>query len=282
MKVIEINDLLYAYGNQKPLFDRLHLSLEPGNIYGLLGKNGAGKSSLMKIIAGLLFPRSETIDVMGHRPSQRHPSFLQEVFLLSEEFDLPNMSIQQYVQFYSCFYPRFSTGLFQAYMDEFKLVTATKIQSLSYGQKKKFLLSFGLATDCKLLLLDEPTNGLDIPSKSQFRKLVANALTEERTFVISTHQVRDMEGLIDPVIILDEGEVVFNESAETVATKLKVSRRNSIEDETSLIYSEGGFGNYTIVSVNDDHSETNMPLEMLFNTVIHSKEQIHELFKANE
>ena len=282
MKLIEISDLLYSYGSKKPLFDQLKLKLETGNIYGLLGKNGAGKSTLLKIISGLLFPESGDVSVMGHRPIDRNPSFLQDVFLLTEEFELPSMSIKRYVQFYACFYPKFSEELFQSFLEEFKLDRSAELNSLSYGQKKKFLLSFGLATNSQLVILDEPTNGLDIPSKSQFRKVVARAMDNDRTFIISTHQVRDMEGLIDPIIILDEGEIIFNEGSESITKKLKVTKSASLVENPDMVYAEGGFGSYTIVSVNDDHSETNMNLETLFNTAINSKERIHEIFKGDE
>ena len=207
--MIKIENLSFNYGPKKPLFDQLNLTLPYGNIYGLLGKNGAGKSTLLKMMAGLLFPQKGKLDVVGFHPNERHPEFLQEVYFVSEEFELPSLSMEQFVRMYSPFYPRFNHLLFDEYLYEFKLPRQQKLPNMSYGQKKKFILAFGLATDCKLLILDEPTNGLDIPSKSQFRKIVASAIHEERSFIISTHQIRDMENLIDPIIILDEGKIVF-------------------------------------------------------------------------
>tara|TARA_Y100000310_G_scaffold345059_1_gene461483 strand:- start:4122 stop:4940 length:819 start_codon:yes stop_codon:yes gene_type:complete len=272
---------LYTYGSKKPLFDRLDLDVAQGNIYGLLGKNGAGKSTLLKIIAGLLFPKGGEIQVLNHIPSKRDPNFLNQVFLLTEEFDLPAMTIDQYIRFYGSFYPDFGLEQFTNYLGEFKLISTDQISGLSYGQKKKFMLSFGLATNCKLLILDEPTNGLDIPSKSQFRKVVASAMSDERTFIISTHQVRDMEGFIDPIIILDEGEIVLNESMESITNKLKVVKSSKMPELDSVLYSEGNFGSYLSVEKNDDHSETNMALELLFNTVTSSKVRIHEIFKQS-
>ncbi|MEQ8472041.1 MAG: ABC transporter ATP-binding protein [Marinoscillum sp.] len=279
--MLEISHLSYAYGSKKPLFDQLKLSLPSGNIYGLLGKNGAGKSTLLKIISGLLFPKSGEINVIGHIPEERDPAFLREVYLITEEFDLPDMTISQFLKFYSPFYPRFNQVAMAGYLKEFKLESTDALNSLSYGQKKKLLLSFGLATDCKLLILDEPTNGLDIPSKSQFRKVVANAIHEDRTFIISTHQVRDMENLIDPVIILDEGEVVFNESYECITEKLAVSKSVTAPSEEGLVYAEAIFGSYTVVRENDGSLETSMNLETLFNTVVNSKERIYQIFKKS-
>lgn len=276
--MIQIDNLSYSYSKKMRLFDQLNLTLPAGNIYGLLGKNGAGKSTLLKIISGLLFPQGGQLSVVGFQPKDRYPQFLQEVYLVTEEFHLPSIGIRQFVRLYSPFYPRFDQGLFEAYASEFQLPMERRLSGLSYGQKKKFLLSFGLATDCKLLILDEPTNGLDIPSKSQFRKVVASAIHEERSFIISTHQVRDMENLIDPIIILDEGEIVFFEDYERVTKKLAIRKQSGMPDESGLVYSESTFGGYTVVTENATGVETSMNLEMLFNAVVNSKEKIHNIF----
>lgn len=277
--MVQINNLSYGYRRNQHLFDQLNLSLPSGNIYGLLGQNGAGKSTLLKIISGLLFPKGGDLEVVGYHPRDRHPGFLQEVYLITEEFRMPSLSISQYLSRISPFYPRFSHEAFEAYVDEFQLTRDRKLSALSYGQKKKFLLAFGLATDCKLLILDEPTNGLDIPSKSQFRKVVADAIHEDRTFIISTHQVRDMENLIDPIIILDAGEIVFHADYERILQKMKVSKLATLPDEHDIIFSEAHFGGYTVVQENTTGEETNMNLETLFKAVISNKERIYEIFK---
>lgn len=278
--MIQIRDLTFRYGRSAPLFDQLHLSLEAGNIYGLLGKNGAGKSTLMKIMAGLLFPQQGTVETMGFRPQERLPQFLQDTYFISEEFYLPSFVMEKFVDIYGPFYPRFSQELFGNYLEEFQLAKNQKLTSLSYGQKKKFLLAFGLATDSKLLILDEPTNGLDIPSKSQFRKVMANAIHEERSFVVSTHQVRDMENLIDPIIILDEGRIVFQETNEQISKRLSVKRLKGSEDKSKWLYHESSaLGDYTVVTENTNGEETRMNLELLFNAVIGNKEGINRLFK---
>lgn len=277
--MIQIENLSFGYGQKRPLFKELNLSLPSGNIYGLLGKNGAGKSTLLKIISGLLFPTDGTLDVVGFRPKDRYPHFLNEIYLVTEEFHLPSMKIEQYLSLYSPFYPRFNRSLFDEYINEFKLPRDQKLNALSYGQKKNFLLSFGLATDCKLLILDEPTNGLDIPSKSQFRKIVANAIHEDRSFIISTHQVRDMENLIDPIIILDEGKIVFFENYETISKKLSITRQTELPNNNILVYAESYLGAYTVVTENKTMEETSMNLEILFNAVVSNKSKINEIFK---
>ncbi len=278
--MIQIDNISFSFSQQPSLFDRLNLSLPSGNIYGLLGKNGAGKSTLLKIMVGLLFPEQGTINVLGFRPGDRYPPFLREMYLLTEEFDLPAQSMERFVRLYSPFYPRFDHNLFDAYIREFKLSREHMLPALSYGQKKKFLLSFGLATDCKLLILDEPTNGLDIPSKSQFRKIVANAIHEERSFIISTHQARDMENLIDPIIILDEGKIVFFQDYEQISRKLLITRESKLPDDNSVVYSESYLGGYTVVKENTTRQETSMNLELLFNAVVSNPDKINTLFNS--
>jgi ABC-2 type transport system ATP-binding protein len=277
--MIHINKLSFSYRPQPQLFDRLDLALPPGNIYGLLGRNGAGKTTLLKIISGLLFPDHGQLDVLGFQPNDRRPQFLREIYLVTEEFYLPTLNMDQYIRLYSPFYPRFNQGRFQTYVNELEIPREGKLSALSYGQRKNFLLSFGLATDCKLLLLDEPTNGLDIPSKSQFRKIVANAIHGDRSFIISTHQVRDMENLIDPIIILDEGEIIFFQDYERISKKLAFTRQSELPDTSSLVYSESSLGGYTVVKTNTGEEETKMNLELLFNAVVNSTEKIHEIFK---
>jgi ABC-2 type transport system ATP-binding protein len=247
--MIQIDNLTFSYSKKRKLFDQLSLNLPSGNIYGLLGKNGAGKSTLLKIIAGLLFPKQGDINVEGFKPKDRYPQFLSEVFLVTEEFELPKLTMECFVRINSPFYPRFNHTLFEEYITEFKIPREQKLSALSYGQKKNFLLSFGLATDCKLLILDEPTNGLDIPSKSLFRKIVANAIHEDRSFIISTHQVRDMENLIDPIIILDEGKIIFFQNNEQISQKIAITRQTEMPNK-DVVYYESYLGGYTIVKEN--------------------------------
>ena len=272
--MIQIDNLNFSYNKKQALFEQLSLTLPAGNIYGLLGKNGAGKSTLLKIITGLLFPKTGQLNVVGFQPKSRIPDFLQEIYLITEEFHLPSVNMKRYVKLYSPFYPRFNHSLFNQYIGEFNLPKDAKLSEMSFGQKKNFLLSFGLATDCKLLILDEPTNGLDIPSKSKFRKIVANAIHDERSFIISTHQVRDMENLIDPIIILDEGEIVLHQGYEQISKKLVITKERELPESSKLVYSESTLGGYTIVKENEGEEETNMNLETLFNAVISNKSKI--------
>src|SRR6478735_7315178 len=180
--MVSIQNLHFSY-KKKKVFDGLNLELKPGHIYGLLGKNGMGKSTLLRNMAGLLFPKEGVVRVNEFNPAERQPQFLQGVYMIPEEFHLPNISIESFLDGYAPFYPQFNYQQFQQYLHIFDIPRDSTLQHMSYGQKKKVLISFALASNAKLLLMDEPTNGLDIMSKSQFRKILAQALDEERCII---------------------------------------------------------------------------------------------------
>jgi ABC-2 type transport system ATP-binding protein len=276
--MIEIKNLSFAYKREK-LFSDLNLSLAPGGICGLLGKNGAGKTTLLKLMSGLLFPQEGEIQIMGMSPFKRSPDFLQELIFLPEVFDLPPVTPKQYEMLYAPFYPRFSNERFHSFLGEFEVTGDKKLSTLSYGQKKKFLIAFGLATNGRLVLLDEPTNGLDIPSKSQFRKAVASCLEDDRIFIISTHQARDLESLIDPVVILDEGRIIFSRSIEEISNRLMVTNQSTPPEPQEVLFSEKTFDGYIIVTENHDHEDSHIDLETLFNTVINNCGEVLRIFQ---
>ncbi len=277
--MIQIKDLQFAYRRQKQsLFSGLNLELEAGNIYGLLGRNGAGKTSLLKIMSGLLFAQSGQVNVMNHEPEKRQPSFLQELFFVPEEFVLPKLSIASFQKRSAPFYPKFSEADFVKYLNTFQLAPSAPLNTLSLGQKKKVLLSFAMATNCKLLIFDEPTNGLDIPSKSQFRKLLAGSIDEDQTYLISTHQVRDLSNLMDPIIILDQGKILFNQSQQEIAERLSFELYQQAKEPEGVLHAERVPGGYLAMSENQYGEETVLDIEVLFNAVIESPERITPLF----
>ncbi|RZL15168.1 MAG: ABC transporter ATP-binding protein, partial [Pedobacter sp.] len=228
--MIQINKLNFGYSKKRVLFKDISLKLSAGHIYGLLGKNGAGKSTLLKNIAGLVYPQSGTMNVMGSDPVKREPSLLSEIFFVPEEMYLPAVSIDSFVKTNAPFYKNFDHNYFSTLLSEFDVPAGQKLINMSYGQKKKLVICFGLASQTKLIIMDEPTNGLDIPSKAQFRKIMASALTEERCIIISTHQVRDLDNLIDTVIMLDENKIALMASVEEITSKLSFKRISKIDE----------------------------------------------------
>jgi len=276
--MIEVKDLTFSYKKEE-LFSQLSLDVTPG-LYGLLGKNGAGKSSLFKIMAGLLYPQAGELDLLGENPKKRSPKLLREIFFLTEEFSLPAMKGDRYVEYYSPFYPRFDRDKFDSYIQELQIDLSKKLSSLSYGQKKKFLLAFGLATEVKILLLDEPSNGLDIPSKAQFRRLVSSAITDDRCIIISTHQVRDVENLIDPIIIVDKGKIIFQHTLEEISKGIRVEQFDSEPTGEDILYSEKGIGGWFALVAGEDEEGRGMDLELLFNGVTEDAGRINTLIKG--
>ena len=274
--MICIENLTFGYSKDKPVFKNLNLDLKPGSIYGLLGKNGAGKSTMLYNVMGLVFPNSGRIDIMGHEPKNRKPSFLSEVFFVPDEFALPAISVQRYLQLYTPFYPNFSEDAFYNYLIEFEISEVAKLNRMSHGEQKKMLIAFGLATNSSLLLMDEPTNGLDIPSKSKFRKLVASYITEEKLIIISTHQVRDLDNLIDQVIILKDNEIILKSSIEEISRKLSFGVFDN--KSTDVLFGEETIGGKLGVVKNKTNDESKVNIEHLFGAAMNEPKVIKEIF----
>jgi ABC-2 type transport system ATP-binding protein len=277
--MISIENLSFAY-KKKPVFRGLNLQFEAGRVYGLLGKNGTGKSSLLRNIAGLLHPREGRIRVAGLNPAEREPRFLEDVFMVPEEFYLPDITVPDFIRHYVPFYPRFNHDRFRAYLQIFLIPADSTLQNMSYGQKKKVLISFALATNARVLLLDEPTNGLDILSKSQFRRILAEALDDERCIIISTHQVKDLENLIDRVTVIDEGKILFNENVDRIAEKLSFRFAHDEEDVAGAIYSESLLRGHVVVAPNTVGEESKLDLELLYKAIVTNPQKITDLFHA--
>ena len=266
--MLEARQVNFGYGTD-PLFLDTDLTLAPGRIYGLLGLNGAGKSTLLKLMTGLLFPRSGRIAAWGYEPAKRTPGFLSRVFMLPEELNVPNVTGKEFVTVRSPFYTGFDRARMQRHLEAFDIPEGKRLPALSHGQQKKFLLSFGLACNASLVLLDEPSNGLDIPSKGLFRRLVAEALTEERTIVVSTHQVRDVESLVDRVVILHEGKVLLNRGVAELSANLRFQVGGDRPDaDADLIYAERTVGGYASVWRQRGADDGRLDLELLFKAVI--------------
>lgn len=274
--MIKIDNLTFFY-KKKPVFENVSFDLKSG-IYGLLGENGVGKTTLLHIISGLRFPKGGTCKVFDNESALRNPEILKQMFFLPEEFQAPAVTINDFIKCNSIFYPNFSIEQFDNYLMEFSVDKDRRMADLSFGQKKKVLIAFAIALNTPITLLDEPTNGLDIPSKAQFRKVIASAYDDQKCIIISTHQVRDLESLIDPIIILDRNQVLLNNSVEEITKKLLFSYTQYKPEDT--LYCEQTMQGFSSVSVNEYGEESTLNIESLFNTVINNKEKIKELFKA--
>jgi ABC-2 type transport system ATP-binding protein len=266
--MISINQLTFHYKKQQALFADLSFHQENGSITGLLGKNGAGKSTLLKLMAGLLKPQTGQLEVNGYQPFDRLPDFLSDVYMVPEEFSFPPVTIACYVKATAPLYPNFGYEKMDKILLEFELDPKKNISRLSHGQRKKFLIAFALATNCRLLILDEPTNGLDIPSKSLFRKILVSSVTEDQLVLISTHQVKDIDTIIDKIVILDEGEIIFNEEVMNISQKWQFKSVASLSGIADPIYHEKCPGGYRIICPINDEDETDIDIELLFNAIV--------------
>lgn len=274
--MIKINNLNFGYSKHKPLFKNMSMQLSNGHIYGLLGKNGAGKSTLLKNLAGLVYAQSGTLDVMGFNPAKRQPELLEQICFIPEELYLPAVKIDAYLKANAPFYKNFNHQYFDSLIKEFDIPAGNKLINMSYGQKKKFIIAFGLATEAKLIIMDEPTNGLDIPSKAQFRKIMASALTDDKCIIISTHQVRDLDNLIDTVIMLDDNDVALMASVQEITEKLTFKKVKEVDD--SIFYAEPSLSGFNAIMPNYHNEDSRLDMELLFNAILAEKIKFKPLF----
>lgn len=273
--MITIKNLDFSYKNAA-VFKNISLNFKRGNVYGLLGENGVGKTTLLKLICGLQHPTAGTCTIDEFVPSERNPYFLQNIFFLPEEVITDDTTPEKFVKKLGVFYPRYDHEYFLNLMDELEVDATKKFDTLSYGQNKKALLACALSLRTDYLLLDEPTNGLDIPSKALFRKVILQHCTDETTVIISTHQVKDVENLIDPIVILDHDEVLLNATFEEISSKLYFEY--GAEKSDDALYSEMMPGGYINVLPNNFEMESKVNVEALFNAVRNNKKKIREIF----
>lgn len=273
--MVTISDLEFGYG-RIPVLKNIDMSLREGNIYGLLGKNGVGKTTLLKLISGLLKPTSGEIDICGSNPFKREPQTLKDIYFLPENFILPKVTPIQYARMYAPFYQSFDLRLYYDLLEHFEVDKDVKLTKMSFGQQKKAMIAFAISLNTKILLMDEPSNGLDIPSKQQFRQSLSSAMTDDKMIVISTHQAKDLENLIDPIIIMDNHGVILNNSVKSISEKLYFSLDK--EALHNALYSELTLGGVLNVSLNSGSQESVVYIEALFNAVQNNRDVIVSLF----
>lgn len=275
--MIKIENLSFHFKKKKPIFENVSFEMNAG-IYGLLGENGVGKTTLLHIISGLLFPKTGSCKIFGEDSMYRRPETLSKIFYLPEEFRVPDTSIVAYAEMNGVFYPNFNKNQLLEYLSVFQVEEHKKMSEMSLGQKKKAFLSYAFALNTPILLLDEPTNGLDIPSKVQFRKIISQIGTDDKCILISTHQVRDLEHIIDPIIILDRNQVLINNTVAEITNKLYFSYTQ--QKPEAFLYCEQILQGYTSVQQNKDRAESILDMESLFNAVVLNKDKVKEIFKV--
>jgi ABC-2 type transport system ATP-binding protein len=276
--MIKLSNMSFGYSRSSLLFKNLDLEFQVGHIYGLLGKNGAGKSTLLKNLAGLVFPLSGHCTVNGYKAADRLPGFLQEVFFIPEEIYLPRLTGSDFARSTGHFYPKYDNNQFFKMLQEFDVPADKLLSKLSFGQQKKVMIAFGLATNTSVLIMDEPTNGLDIPSKVQFRKIIAAALTDERCVIISTHQVRDLDSLIDTLVVIHEQEIVLHKSLEEIGAKIQFTTAAQANKSAILYKEDNDFGVNTI-SINTQEDYNKVDMEILFNALTNKNKSVIEILR---
>ncbi|MDY3932866.1 MAG: ABC transporter ATP-binding protein [Muribaculaceae bacterium] len=277
--MIRINNITFSYRRKADdVLTNLSLSIEPGAIYGLLGLNGEGKSTLLHLMAGVLTPNAGNITIDDVDVRLRRPSTLSKLFIVPEEFSLPEISLENYVRINAPLYPNFNRDDMERYLKEFGLNSNINLKGLSMGQKKKVFISFALAANTPVMLMDEPTNGLDIPGKSTFRKVISMAASDDRTIIISTHQVRDIDKLLDHIIVMFNHKLLLNEPISEISRRLAFVESNDAELVEKALYCQSSVAGKSLVLPNDNDDDSEVNLETLFNLAIEKPEVITQLF----
>jgi ABC-2 type transport system ATP-binding protein len=277
--MITIENLTFWYTKQNKIFEKMNLELDTGHIYGLLGKNGAGKTTLLKLICGLSFPKSGAVNIDGRIPGKREPSFLKDIFLVPEEISLPSFSPGKFAEIHGGFYPSFDPAQFREFLEKFEVDADQNCSGMSHGQKKKAMIAFALSTNTRYLFLDEPTNGLDIPSKAALRSMIAAFFSEGKTIILSTHMVRDLESLIDSVIVLDNRRIILNRTMDQIACKLSFGHSLLSSPPGEMIYSAKSELGPTMISLNPSGIAGNVDIEALFNACINIPDKLSNCFE---
>jgi ABC-2 type transport system ATP-binding protein len=214
--LIEARGLSVRYG-RRTACDELNFTVPKGRVVGLLGHNGAGKTSLMKALVGLM-PRTGELSVMGLDPVRQRAQLLQSLCYIPDVAILPRWArVDQLITLMSGLHPRFSADRARALLKRTSVGPRDKVKTLSKGMVVQLHLALIASIDARLMILDEPTLGLDILSRKSFYEMIIDEWCDgERTVIISTHQVEEIETLLSDVMILNEGKLVLDISLEDV------------------------------------------------------------------
>jgi ABC-2 type transport system ATP-binding protein len=266
--MINIEQINFGYKRKTPILENLSLQFGKGGVYGVLGANGVGKTTLLHLLNGLIFPKKGQISMDNHQPAHRSAAFLERIYYVPVELDLPNIKVSQYCARYAPFYPKFDKKTWEQAIKTFKVDADKKTSALSFGQKKKVIISFALASGCDILLFDEPTDGLDIPSKDSFRSLLSAHTNEERIVIITTHHIHDISTLLDHLVVLQDTSLVVNASISGISEKMYTVTSTHLPASDQLLYSERVLGGYHCLVRNPVGHEGPLDLELLFKALL--------------
>nr|WP_314439200.1 ABC transporter ATP-binding protein [uncultured Porphyromonas sp.] len=280
--MIHVQGLEFGYTRSRKVFRGLGLELGQGSIMGLLGRNGEGKTTLLKLLTGQLLRQSGQLEVLGHDPKRRQVSFLQQVYLLPEEVAVPSISIAKFFEVNGAFYPSYDATMGRELLQIFSLSPEMNLKKISQGQKKKALIAFALALRVPLLLMDEPTNGLDIPSKSEFRRVLAQYTSEEQTIIISTHQVRDLEQIIDSVLVLEQGAIICQATVSEIASRLRFTPVQPGEASQPLYTEQSPLGLLGVFARGADEEAEDFSMELFFNALLAARPAVLSALQSQD
>lgn len=280
--MIQIDELVFSYRG-RCVYDGMSLELKDGAVYGLLGRNGAGKTTLMRLIAGLLRCGNGRIEVDGRVPSDRKPEFLDNVYFVPESFNAPDMTVSRYAGCYGMFYSRYDGDAMADYLKAFEVDPDAVFSTLSTGQKKKAMIAFALSLNTRLLLLDEPGNGLDIPSKLCLRRLLAECSRPDRTVVLSTHQVREIDEIVDHLVVIDSGRLLLEGSLDDIAGCISFKVADSTMPD-ALFSERTAAGTVSIIPNATDNRGTGrdkIDMEILFDACISGGKRMTDYLRTH-
>nr|WP_314649369.1 ABC transporter ATP-binding protein [uncultured Porphyromonas sp.] len=280
--MIHVQGLEFGYSRSRKVFRGLGFELGQGSITGLLGRNGEGKTTLLKLLTGQLLRQSGQLEVLGHDPKRRQVPFLQQVYLLPEEVAVPSISIAKFFEVNGAFYPGYDAALGRELLQIFSLSPEMNLKKISQGQKKKALIAFALALRVPLLLMDEPTNGLDIPSKSEFRRVLAQYTSEEQTIIISTHQVRDLEQIIDSVLVLEQGAIICQATVSEIASRLRFAPVQPGEASQPLYTEQSPLGLLGVFARGADEEAEDFSMELFFNALLAARPAVLSALQSQD
>jgi ABC-2 type transport system ATP-binding protein len=216
--VIETVALKKTYGKHEAVRG-LNLSVRAGSVCAFLGQNGAGKSSTIKMLLGMIHPTSGTGSIFGHRIDREKESLLirQKAAFVAEDKRLYDyMSVAQIIRFTKAFFPRWNHDLERRLLEQFELPTERRIGQLSKGMRTKLALLLGFTRGCELLILDEPTEGLDPAAIEDVLQIVVSLAAEGTTVFFSSHQIAEVEQVADHVLMIDRGKLVLDAPMDQV------------------------------------------------------------------